>query len=68
MDRLLRIREVADVVGEDPMTIYRRIRGGELKAVKVGKRGVRVAESELNRWLRTCNEIQARTPVNGAKQ
>jgi excisionase family DNA binding protein len=59
MERLLRIREVASITGEDNMTIYRRIRGGELKAIRVGQRGVRVAESELRRWLRICDQTQA---------
>lgn len=52
MERLLRIKEVASITSEDPQTIYARIRRGELKSTKLGKRGVRVSESDLKRWIR----------------
>lgn len=32
MERLLRVKEVASITGEDVMTIYRRIRTGEIAA------------------------------------
>lgn len=51
MEKLLRIKEVASITGEDVMTVYRRIRTGEIASIRIGQRGVRVAESELQRWL-----------------
>lgn len=51
MERLLRIKEVALIISEDPQTVYARIRRGELKSTKLGKRGIRVSESALKEWL-----------------
>ncbi len=51
MERLLRIKEVSSITGEDPMTIYGRIRRGEIKGIKIGKRNIRVSESALREWL-----------------
>ncbi len=35
-EKLLRIREAAELLRVSPMTIYRLIREGELQAIKVG--------------------------------
>jgi len=51
MVKLLRVREVANITGENIMTIYTRIRNGELAPVRIGKRGIRVPESELQKWI-----------------
>jgi excisionase family DNA binding protein len=51
MEKYYRAKEVAGITREDVMTVYRRIRSGELAAVHIGKRGIRVAESELQRWI-----------------
>lgn len=51
MEKLHRVKEVANITGEDTMTVYKRIRNGEMTAVRIGKRGLRVAESELQKWI-----------------
>ncbi|HQM80520.1 MAG TPA: helix-turn-helix domain-containing protein [Syntrophorhabdaceae bacterium] len=51
MDKLLCIKEVADITGEHILTVYRRIRDGEIKCIKIGRRGIRVSESDLKQWL-----------------
>jgi len=56
IEKLMRVKEVSGVTGEDVMTTYRRIRAGEIKTIKIGKRGLRVKESELKRWLNMNNE------------
>lgn len=52
LERLLRIKEVAMITGEDPMTIYGRVRKGEIRGTRIGKRNVRVSESALRKWLK----------------
>jgi excisionase family DNA binding protein len=51
VEKLFRIKEVAAITGEDVQTLYRRIREGEIKAVRIGKKSIRIAESELNNWI-----------------
>jgi excisionase family DNA binding protein len=48
--RLLRVREVADVMRVSSMTVYRLIRTGELAAVRVG-RSYRIWESDVITYL-----------------
>lgn len=48
--RLLTVREVADLMRVSTMTVYRLIRAGELRAIRVGKH-FRIRESELNAYL-----------------
>ena len=55
MENLHRIKEVSDVTGEHVMTVYKRIKNGEIKAIRIGKRGLRIAESELRRWIHLQN-------------
>lgn len=56
MEKMLKVKELASNVGEDPMTIYKRIRVGEIAVVRIGKRGIRIKESEVERWLETSGE------------
>lgn len=49
-DRLLTVREVADAMRVSHMTVYRLIRSGQLRAVRVG-RVFRIRESEIDRYL-----------------
>lgn len=49
--RLLRVREVADVMRVSNMTVYRLIRSGELVATRVG-RSYRIWEGDLKAYLR----------------
>lgn len=60
LERLLRVKEVAAITGEDCQTIYARVRRGELQSTKLGKRGVRISESVLREWLR-IGESHGRT-------
>jgi len=55
MDEFYTPQEVAKKLKIDMSTVYRWIREGHLKAVKVG-RGWRISESELNRLLSGSRE------------
>ena len=48
--RLLTVAEVASVMRVSRMTVYRLIRRGQLKAIRVG-RNYRVREDDLNQYL-----------------
>jgi excisionase family DNA binding protein len=48
--RLLRVREVADVMRVSTMTVYRLIHAGELQATRVGH-SYRIAQSEVDAYL-----------------
>ncbi len=52
-ERLLTVRETADRLRVSPMTVRRRIDGGELRALQLGGPGrpVRIAEADLDAWL-----------------
>jgi excisionase family DNA binding protein len=56
-DRLLGIREVAELFGVDITTVRRWEQAGHLHAVRVGPRGHRhFRQSELNQLLETREE------------
>lgn len=57
ISRLLTVAEVASLMRVSRMTVYRLIRRGQLKAIRVG-RNYRVREDDFNEYL----EAQA---VNG---
>jgi len=46
-ERLLTVREVAEVMRVSTMTVYRLIRGGALPAIRVGKH-FRIRERDLD--------------------
>ncbi len=48
--RLLTVREVADVMRVSNMTVYRLIRAGELTATRVG-RSYRIWEGDVESYL-----------------
>ena len=50
MSRLLTVGEVATVMRVSRMTVYRLIRRGQLKAIRVG-RNYRVREDDLSEYL-----------------
>ncbi len=50
LSRMLTVAEVASVMRVSRMTVYRLIRRGQLRAVKVG-RNYRVREDDLERYL-----------------
>ena len=49
-DRLLTVGEVAATMRVSNMTVYRMIKGGQLRAIRVGK-NYRIRESTVNRYL-----------------
>lgn len=50
LSRLLTVAEVATVMRVSRMTVYRLIRRGQLKAIRVG-RNYRVREDDLSQYL-----------------
>lgn len=48
--RLLRVREVADVMRVSTMTVYRLIQAGDLAATRVG-RSYRIFERDVDAYL-----------------
>ena len=48
--RFLTVAEVADTLRVSTMTVYRLIKAGELRAVRVGK-SYRLAEDDVDRYL-----------------
>jgi excisionase family DNA binding protein len=48
--RFLTVAEVADIMRVSSMTVYRLIKAGDLRAVKIG-RSYRLAEDEVDRYL-----------------
>ena len=48
---LLSLPEAADTLSVCERTVTRLIQRGELRAIKVGPRGVRVAVSDLQSWI-----------------
>lgn len=48
--RFLTVAEVADILRVSTMTVYRLIKGGELRAVRVGK-SFRITEDDVDRYL-----------------
>jgi excisionase family DNA binding protein len=48
--RFLTVAEVADLIRVSTMTVYRLIKAGEMRAVRVGK-SYRVREDDLDRYL-----------------
>ena len=49
--RLLRIRDVAELLDVSTETVLRRIRRGDLPAIRLASNALRVREDELDRWL-----------------
>jgi excisionase family DNA binding protein len=52
-EALMRVREVADELGQHPATIYRKVHSGEIPSVRLGsgRAAIRVPRAELERWL-----------------
>jgi excisionase family DNA binding protein len=48
--RLLRVREVADSLSVSNMTVYRLIRDGLIRAIRVGH-GWRISQADLSDYL-----------------
>ena len=48
--RFLTVAEVADIMRVSSMTVYRLIKAGEVRAVRIGK-SYRLAEDDVDRYL-----------------
>ena len=55
MEELLTVREVANRLKVNVMTIYRRIWNGQIKSIKIG-RLIRIPAKEVERILKKENE------------
>ena len=53
IERLISVREVSDLTGWHPITIYKKGMAGEIPGrIKLGRRSIRFKESEIEEWLR----------------
>ncbi len=50
-EKLLTVDEVAGILRVSPSTVYRRIQAGELPAVKLGHRQVRIKPEDLAAYI-----------------
>jgi excisionase family DNA binding protein len=51
MEKLLYIHRVAKALDCSRPMVYKLIYDGKIKAVRIGKRGIRISEASLNRFL-----------------
>jgi len=52
MRHLRKIKELAEAAGLNVMTLYRAIRRGDLEAVRLGPRSLRVSDDAFQKFLR----------------
>jgi excisionase family DNA binding protein len=52
MRTLRKIRELAEAAGLNVNTLYRAIRAGDLEAVRLGPRSLRVSDDAFQKFLR----------------
>jgi excisionase family DNA binding protein len=50
-DRYMRVRDYARRFSLDESTVYKMIERGEIKAIRIGKKTLRIPSSELERYL-----------------
>lgn len=52
-DRLMAVKEVARAIDQHPATVYRKIRSGEIPAVRLGSEtaAIRVPSHDFEQWL-----------------
>ncbi len=55
MERLLTVRELADYLNVNPMTVYRLVQGGQILAFKVSS-GWRFRKEAIRRWIEKQEE------------
>ena len=51
MEKLLYIHRVATMLDCSRPMVYKLIYDGKLKAVRIGKRGIRISEASLNNFI-----------------
>ena len=54
--RLLRVRDVAELLDVSSETVLRRIRAGQLPAIRIATNALRIREDELDDWLEQHRE------------
>ena len=54
--KLLRLEEVAVKLGLSYMQVRSMIEAGQIKAMRIGNRSVRVQETEVDRYISSRNE------------
>lgn len=55
MEKLYRISEAASIISTNPFYLYRLIKAGKLTATKIGRRGIRLTASQIDRYLEAQN-------------
>ncbi len=55
--RFLTVAEVASMMRVSKMTVYRLVHSGELPAVRVGERSIRVDRREVERFLKENRRV-----------
>jgi excisionase family DNA binding protein len=50
-DHYMRVRDYAQKFSLDESTVYKMIERGEIKAIRIGKKTLRIPSSELERYL-----------------
>jgi excisionase family DNA binding protein len=58
MRQLARVKEISELTGFQPVTIYRMAREGRIPAVRVG-RSIRFDREVIEEWLRDLPEVAA---------
>ncbi|WP_432408611.1 helix-turn-helix transcriptional regulator [Wukongibacter sp. M2B1] len=51
-NKLLTVKEVAKLMHIDSAKVYRLVKGGYIKSLKMGKRGLRIPESEYDIFIK----------------
>lgn len=51
-DRLLTVKEAADRFNCSPLTVYRMINNGKLKAIKLSRQMIRISEEDIHDKLK----------------
>ena len=63
--RLLLVKEVAEILRVPPARVYALVRQGQLPAVLLGERQVRIVEETLLEWIRSGGgKAAAAAPAN----
>ena len=63
-EKLLTVDEVAEILRVSPSTVYRRIQAGELPAVKLGHRQVRIKQEDLDAYIEAHRIEPDRRPAS----
>ena len=51
MDKYYTVPEVAEILKISKSQAYRLVQHGEIPCIRIGKKSVRIAESDLQEWL-----------------